>query len=164
VLDARPGCHALIVGEDRICYSPKLPDGRTYKQEMIERVPVDERRVHFVEPLPYGQYKRVPQASTVHTYQTWPFVFSWSLLEAMSCECLIVGSDTEPTHEVLVDGENSFLTSFTDPNKIAGTIIQALENEPDLQHMRKTARRTIQKSYSLSHCLPRQIELLNSLI
>ncbi|BCS89941.1 glycosyl transferase [Pseudodesulfovibrio sediminis] len=164
ILYARPSCHVLIVGEDRACYSPKLTDGRTYKQEMIKRVRVDESRVHFVDPLPYGLYKKVLQASTAHAYLTWPFVLSWSMLEAMSCECLIVGSDTEPVQEVLQDGQNGLLTSFTDPDKIAKSMIQALEHAPDLQHIRKAARRTIQNKYDLAICLPKQIKLLTSLL
>ncbi|MCJ2163447.1 MULTISPECIES: glycosyltransferase [unclassified Pseudodesulfovibrio] len=164
ILDARPTCHVLIVGEDRVCYSPKLPVGRTYKQEMIKRVQVDESRVHFVDPLPYGLYKKVLQASTVHAYLSWPFVLSWSLLEAMSCGCLIVGSNTEPVQEVIADGQNGLLTSFTDPNKIAQDIIQALSHAPDLQHIRKAAHQTILEKYDLSICLPRQIELLTSLV
>nr|WP_321513835.1 glycosyltransferase [uncultured Pseudodesulfovibrio sp.] len=164
ILEARPNCHVLIVGEDRVCYSPKLPDGRTYKQEMMKRVRVDERRVHFIDPLPYGLYKRVLQASTVHAYLTWPFVLSWSLLEAMSCECLIVGSDTEPVQEVLQDGQNGFLTSFTDPSRIAKDMIQALAIAPDTQLIRQAARRTIQGKYALSCCLPQHIELLSNLI
>jgi leucine dehydrogenase len=34
------------------------------------------------------------QLSTVHVYLTYPFVLSWSLLEAMSIGCAIVASDT----------------------------------------------------------------------
>ena len=75
-----------------------------------------------------------------------------------------MGSDTEPVQEVILDGHNGLLTSFTDPDKIAKDVIQVLEHSSDLQHIRKAARRTIQEKYDLSICFPKQIELLTSLL
>lgn len=160
ILDARPDCHVLIVGEDRVCYSPKLPDNGSYVDLMRSRVDVDKSRVHFTGPLPYGIYKRVLQASSAHVYLTWPFVLSWSFLEAMSCGCLVVGSDTEPVREVLRHDENGLLTNFHSPEKIAETVITALENQADLTHLRSGARQTILDTYCLSKCLPQHLKLL----
>jgi len=103
ILENRPDAHIVIVGEDRVCYGHKLPDGQTYKTVMAEKISLDPERVHFVDPLPYGLYLQVLQASRVHVYLTVPFVLSWSLLEAMSCECLVVASDTPPVREVIKD-------------------------------------------------------------
>ncbi|WP_285908015.1 glycosyltransferase [Pseudodesulfovibrio pelocollis] len=160
ILDARPGCHVLIVGEDRICYSPRLPEGQSYKSLMREKVAVDESRVHFTGPLPYGWYKRVLQASSAHVYLTWPFVLSWSFLEAMSCGALVVGSDTEPVREVLRHGENGLLTDFRSPTRIAETVIEALVRQQELLPLRAGARRTILDRYCLSKCLPAHLSLL----
>jgi glycosyltransferase involved in cell wall biosynthesis len=160
ILDARPGCHVLIVGEDRICYSPKLPDGQTYKSVMQDRVTVDPSRVHFTGPLPYGKYKQVLQASSAHVYLTWPFVLSWSFLEAMSCGCLLVGSDTEPVREVLRHEENGLLTDFRSPERIAASVIHALERQQELIPLRRRARQTILDKYCLSKCLPIHLSLL----
>ena len=160
ILEERPKCHVLIVGEDRTCYSARLPDGQTYKQLMQEKIKVDEKRVHFTGPLPYGIYKQVLQASSAHVYLTWPFVLSWSLLEAMSCGCLIVGSNTEPVHEVLRHKENGLLTDFHSPEKIAKTTIFALNRQTKLNGMRKLARETILERYCLSKCLPIHLNLL----
>jgi len=160
ILEERPDCHVLIVGEDRICYSPKLPDGQTYKQMAQEKVKVDEKRVHFTGPLPYGQYKQVLQASSAHVYLTWPFVLSWSFLEAMSCGCLMIGSNTEPVREVLRHRENGLLTDFHKPEKIAKTIVFALNRQEKLIDLRKKARQTILDKYCLSKCLPVHLNLL----
>jgi glycosyltransferase involved in cell wall biosynthesis len=160
ILDARPGCHVLIVGEDRVCYSPRLPEGQTYKGIMREKVAVDESRVHFTGPLPYGWYKRVLQASSAHVYLTWPFVLSWSFLEAMSCGCLVVGSDTEPVREVLRHGDNGLLTDFRSPARIAATVVEALRLGPEAAPLRASARQTILDRYCLSKCLPTHLSLL----
>lgn len=161
ILEERPDCHVLIVGEDRTCYSAKLPDGQTYKQLMTEKVRVDEKRVHFTGPLPYGQYKQVLQASSAHVYLTWPFVLSWSFLEAMSCGCLMIGSNTEPVREVLRHRENGLLTDFHSPEKIAKTTAFALKRQQKLNELRKNARQTILETYCLSKCLPVHLGLLN---
>ncbi len=123
ILEERPDCHVLIVGEDRVCYSARLPEGESYKKQMMEKVKVDEKRVHFTGPLPYGIYKQVLQASSAHVYLTWPFVLSWSFLEAMSCGCLVIGSNTDPVREVLRHRENGLLTDFHSHKKIAKTVI-----------------------------------------
>jgi len=160
ILDERPDCHVLIVGEDRVCYSAKLPDGQSYKKMMQEKIKVDEKRVHFTGPLPYGTYKQVLQASSAHVYLSWPFVLSWSFLEAMSCGCIIVGSNTEPVREVLRHRENGLLTDFNSPEKIAKTAIFALTNQAKLTDLRRNARQTILDKYCLSKCLPVHLNIL----
>lgn len=160
ILAERPKCHVLIVGEDRVCYSAKLPDGESYKKRMMEKITVDEKRVHFTGPLPYGKYKQVLQASAAHVYLTWPFVLSWSFLEAMACGCLIVGSNTEPIREVLRHRENGLLTDFHSPEKIAKTTIFALNRQEKLIELRKNARQTVLDTYCLSKCLPVHLNLL----
>ena len=77
-----------------MAYGRPLPDGKTYKELMLERLPLDLSRVHFTGLLPYPDYLKVLQASSVHVYLTRPFVLSWSMLEAMSVGCVIVGSAT----------------------------------------------------------------------
>lgn len=161
ILRERPGCHILIVGEDRVCYSPRLPEGQTYKQLVTREVELDESRVHFTGPLPYGQYKQVLQASSAHIYLTWPFVLSWSFLEAMSCGCLMIGSDTPPVREVLAHGYNGLLTDFHSPEQIAEDVIATLKNKEKLGALRTKARQTIKERYCLSRALPMQIDLLH---
>ena len=73
----RPGLHVVVVGADRVAYGRRLEDGRTYKQKMLEETPdLDLDRLHFTGLLPYGQYRDVIRASSLHLYLTVPFVLS----------------------------------------------------------------------------------------
>ena len=47
ILKEEPSCHGVIVGSDRICYGAPLPDGKTYKERVLEQRSLDLSRVHF---------------------------------------------------------------------------------------------------------------------
>ncbi len=162
VQERRPNCHAVIVGSDRVCYGKSLPDGSSYKDLMLKKVPLDLSRVHFTGSLPYNQYLKVIQASSVHVYLTRPFVLSWSMLEAMSTGCLVVGSDTAPVTEVIQDGDNGLLVDFFSPKKIAERIDEVLEHPTRMAGLRVLARRTVQERYALADLLPQHIQLIKS--
>ncbi|MBU0969370.1 MAG: glycosyltransferase, partial [Proteobacteria bacterium] len=163
ILAKRPDVHIVIVGEDRVCYSSKLPDGQTYKRRMAQKIDLDPDRVHFVDPLPYGKYLEVLQTSTVHVYLTVPFVLSWSLLEAMACGCLVVASNTPPVKEVIQDGVNGVLTELFMPDKIAEKIVACLEYPSFMENIKKNARKTIIERYGLDKMLAGQIEIMKQM-
>ncbi len=117
-------------------------------------------RLHFVGSLPYGLYKRLLQCSSVHVYLTRPFVLSWSAIEAMSCGCCLVASDTEPVREVMVDGENALLADFHDSGALASRIAEALDDADLRARICEGARTTAVERYSLKTLLPKHIELL----
>ena len=154
----RPQCHFVIVGKNRVAYGKSLPDGKTYKDVMLEKFPLDMNRVHFTDLLPYSEYLQVLQASSVHLYLTRPFVLSWSMLEALSTGCLIVGSATPPVQEVIEDGVNGLLVDFFSPKKIANKIIQALDNPDKMVKIKTRARETILERYDLAKLLPQHLE------
>jgi len=52
------------------------------------------------------------QVSRVHVYLTYPFVLSWSFFNAMTAECSIVVSDTDPVKVPNLDCENGVLVDF----------------------------------------------------
>ncbi|MGB3757127.1 MAG: glycosyltransferase family 4 protein [Rivularia sp. (in: cyanobacteria)] len=154
----RPNCHVVIVGEDRVAYGKQLPNNQTYKQLMLEKVPLDMTRVHFTGLLPYGEYLQVLQASSVHIYLTRPFVLSWSMLEALSTGCLIVASNTAPVTEVIEDGVNGLLVDFFSPQEISNRVEEALNNHGEMFSIREKARETILQKYDLAQLLPKHLE------
>ena len=162
VVRRRPGCHVVIGGEDRSCYGSPPEPGKTWKQVLVERLQPDPERIHFVGNLPYSHYRTLLRSATVHVYLTRPFVLSWSFLEALSCGCLVVASDTEPVREVASDGHNALLTDLRSPAAIAQTIIRALDSRDQMRGVRTQARQTILDHYDLRKLLPRQLEILHS--
>ena len=154
----RPECHFVIVGKNRVAYGKNLPDGKNYKDVMLEKFPLDLNRVHFTDLLPYDEYLQVLKASSVHLYLTRPFVLSWSMLEALSTGCLVVGSSTPPVKEVIEDGVNGLLVDFFTPKKIASKIIEALNNPDKMAKIRTRARETILEKYDLAKLLPEHLE------
>jgi glycosyltransferase involved in cell wall biosynthesis len=119
----------------------------------------DLSRVHFTGRIPYADYLSLLRRSSVHVYLTYPFVLSWSLLEAMSAGCLVVGSRTPPVEEVIRDGENGLLTDFFSTEQLALRIGEALSS--DFTHVRHAARKTVVERFDLKRvCLPAQLELV----
>ena len=154
----RPQCHFVIVGKNRVAYGKNLPDGKTYKEEMLAKFPLDLSRVHFTDLLPYDEYLQVLQASSVHIYLTRPFVLSWSMLEALSTGCLIVASDTAPVTEVITDNVNGLLVNFFDPQQVCDRVIEALDNPESMATIRHQARETILQGYDLAQLLPQHLQ------
>ena len=159
----RPQAQVLIVGSDGVSYGRRLPDGQTYREQALEQVEIDPERVHFLGRLSYEHYLKVLQVSAVHVYLTYPFVLSWSMLEAMASGCVIVGSDTPPVQEVIRDGENGLLVDFYDHVAIAGRIEEVLDHEDRMTEVGTRARRAIVRNYSIDKCLRDQIRMVEAL-
>jgi glycosyltransferase involved in cell wall biosynthesis len=164
LLQKRPNVHIVIAGDDRVAYGKAAPEGTTYKKMMLEKFPLDEERVHFVGSLPYGDYVKLLKCTTAHVYLTRPFVLSWSMLEAMSCEGLVVASDTAPVQEVITNGINGLLVDFFKPDQLADTLNDVLERPRDFDQIRKKARETVLAKYDLGSCLQQRLAWLSSLI
>jgi glycosyltransferase involved in cell wall biosynthesis len=167
ILAERPKARVVIVGGDETSYGPAAPRGKSWRDIFLAEVQdrLDVSRVHFVGQLPYDLYLRLLAVSAAHVYLTYPFVLSWSMLEAMAMQCLVIGSDTPPVREVIEHGTNGILTPFFDIEALAKRVIDALAHPDDYKPMRLQARETIIARYDLhSYCLPRQLALLRDLM
>ncbi|WP_082478803.1 glycosyltransferase [Methylobacterium sp. Leaf102] len=161
----RPKAHFVIIGADEPAYGNPLPNGETHRQRLLAELEIDATRVHFLGRVPYTTFLDVLYVSAAHIYLTYPYFLSWSMLEAMAAECLVIGSRTPPVEEVIVDGHNGLLVDFHDAHALAERVRAVLERPRDYDAIRLEARRTILERYDLhGHCLPRQKALIASLL
>jgi glycosyltransferase involved in cell wall biosynthesis len=115
---------------------------------------LDLSRVHFLGHVTHADFVRLMQVTSVHAYLTYPFVLSWSMLEAMAAGALVVGSRTAPVEEVIDDFRNGRLVDFFDVEAWSATLIEALAHPARFAPMRRAARETALARYALADCLP----------
>ena len=167
ILAARPNARVLIVGGDGVSYGAKAPEGKTWKQIFLDEVKsrINLERVHFLGNVPYPIFTQLLQLSSCHVYLTYPFVLSWSCIEALSTGCLVIGSDTGPVREVIEHGVNGLLVDFFNYEAIADAVIRSLSDPASFIRMRQNARASAKDSYDLrSVCLPKQLALIESIL
>lgn len=161
----RPNARFIILGGDDVSYGKRL-EGETYRQRYLEEVRgrIDISRVHFLGKLSYQAYLAVLQVSAVHVYLTYPFILSWSMLEAMAAGCAIVGSTTSPVKEVIRDGETGLLVDFFDPAAVAAAVDRLLVDRVLACTLGRRARALVRRRYDLHrYCLPRYQRLIEDL-
>ena len=162
LLRRRPKAKVVIVGGNETSYGARPPSG-TWKQRFLDEVrgDIDLSRVHFVGKIPYPAFLHLLQLATVHIYLTYPFVLSWSLLEAMACETAIVASDVAPVREVMTDGESGRLVGFFDGTALVERICELLDDPVQRARLGRAARQRVVEHYDLkSRCLPQQLALI----
>jgi glycosyltransferase involved in cell wall biosynthesis len=163
----RPRARIVVVGGDDVSYGAEAPEGTTYRQIALREAgsDLDMSRIHFLGQIPYDSYLKLLQISSAHVYLTYPFVLSWSFVEAMSAGCAIIGSDTPPVMEVLEDGVNGLAVDFFSPRAIADRVDQILDHPTRMQHMRDAARATAIDKFDLkTRTLPKWLKLMDDLV
>lgn len=150
LLEAVPEARVIMIGADaREGYGPPPSNGTTwlphFKAELGGRI--DYSRVHTPGQVEYQRLLDVVSLSSAHVYFTYPFVLSWSLLDAMACEALIVASNTAPVRDVIRHGENGLMVDFFDVEGLSRTLIEACREPHRFQPLRKAARETVVTHY-----------------
>ena len=163
LLKRRPQARVLIVGADDVSYGEKWKD--IFASEVRPHISdADWARVHFLGHIPYQHFIPLLQLSTVHVYLTYPFVLSWSLLEAMSVGCAIVASDTQPLREAIRHDDTGRLVNFFDVPGLANDVCALLDDPVARQRLGANARAFAQATYDLKTvCLPRQLQWVQGL-
>lgn len=163
ILDRRPNCHIVCVGADSVSYGRQPPAGKTYRRIMLEELKPDMSRLHFLGYLPYDEMVNVLRISSAHIYLSVPFVLSWSMLEAMSAGCLLIGSNTPPVMEVIEHERNGLIVDFFNHTEIADTVDKIFSHKDRMKTLRIAARRSIIEKFDLKLLLPMHLGLIEDL-
>jgi len=169
LLRLRPHARVVIVGGSDVSYGAR-PDGeKKWKDIFISEVrpqisDADWARVYFLGTIPYQHFISLLQLSTVHIYLTYPFVLSWSVLEAMSIGCAIVASDTRPLHEAIRHDDTGRLVNFFDCSGLVSEVCNLLDDPLERGRLGANSRAFAQTNYDMKRvCLPRQLEWVKGL-
>lgn len=162
VMAARPNAQCVIVGGDEVSYGATPKGEKGWKElilkEVRDRLPMDH--VHFMGKIPYDQFTALMQVSTAHAYLTYPFVLSWSMIEAMSAGAHVVASATKPVQEVVQHGINGTLVDFFDVAGWSRVLTQALAEPGTFRSLREAARATALTRYDQRILLPKMIDFV----
>ena len=164
VVRQRPDTLFVFVGGDGISYGVPPPGGGGWKDHLLKSLDIPRENILFPGAVPHSVLRQLFQISAAHLYLTYPFVLSWSVLEAMACGALVIGSDTAPVQEVIRSGRNGLLVPFFDTDALAEAILGALKNPEGHFGMRLAARRTVERRFKLADSLDRQQNLLEKLM
>ncbi len=144
-----PDAQVMLIGTaGRRAYGGNAPEGQTWRDICFQGVDYDPARVHFMGELPHDRMLAALRLGVAHVYYTYPFVLSWSLVEAMASGCYVVASDTPPLHDAIEDGVNGRLLPFFDVDALSGTLIGACRNPDAAQPLRAAARATAVEKFS----------------
>jgi len=131
----------LFGGLATVAFTPDdlsvVKGGPEARRRLLDRAVQNRHPSHLSDAR---DYLKALQVSSAHVYLTYPFVLSWSFIEALSAGCLVIGSDTAPVREV-INGENGLLVPFFDVEQLAQRVIEALAQPGRFHSLRAAARR-----------------------
>ena len=156
-----PNVIFVVAGSDRSHYGN---DGRyirtrSFREHVLQEEQPDLSRFRFLGTVSREQLANVLSLSDVHIYLTVPFVLSWSLLDALACECTVVASDTAPVREVIHHGNTGLLADFFDVEGLSGHALDVLGQPTAFSHLARNGRTLVESEYSLEKTFPRLWDL-----
>ena len=164
LLSEVPEAQVLIFGEETPRPYGGLPnDGRGWVETCFEGVAYDPARVHFMGKTPHAVMLAAFQRSTAHVYYSYPFVLSWSIVEAMASGCYVIGSDTAPVRDAIEDGVNGRLLPFFDVAALSDALIDACRNPQASAPLRLAARQTAVEKFARTRGRAAWLDLLTEM-
>jgi glycosyltransferase involved in cell wall biosynthesis len=154
---ALPKVVFAVVGGDRVHYgndSRFVARGKSFREHVLEQEQPDLDRFRFLGRLPQRQLADVFSVSDLHLYLSVPFVLSWSMLNAMACECVVLASDVAPVREVIAHDENGLLGDFFDEEGLAAQAVEVLHDPARFRPLASAARACIEERYSVDRSYP----------
>jgi hypothetical protein len=159
-----PDAQVLVFGQAHPRpYGGSSTDGRTWREVCFDGVDVDPARLHFLGKTSHERMLQALRISTAHVYYTYPFVLSWSLVEAMASGCYVIASDTPPLHDAVEDGVNGRLLPFFDVEALSEAMIAACRDPQASAPLRAAARETAVARFSRQKGRAAWLELLGEM-
>jgi glycosyltransferase involved in cell wall biosynthesis len=144
-----PDAQVLVIGDPaKLAYGGNAPEGMTWRDVCFRGVDYDPARVHFLGRVAHERMLAALRLGAAHVYYTYPFVLSWSLVEAMALGCHVIGSDTAPLHDAIEDGVNGRLLPFFDVAALSDALIAACRDPAAAAPLRAAARETAVAKFS----------------
>ena len=162
----RPNAQIVIVGGDTPSYGRRPKDAANWREYLLREIgdQIDPNRLHFVGKIPYPAFVSLLQIARAHVYLSYPFVLSWSMLEAMAAGAPVIASRTPPVTEFIRHETNGLLFDFFDRQALVEAVCRVLDDADLSQALTRSARQTIVEGYDLERvCLPAQIKLMHAL-
>jgi glycosyltransferase involved in cell wall biosynthesis len=162
IYEQYPDVVFLVVGTDKIAYGgdeDHIAPHKTFKDWTLAQDQYDMSKFHFLGRMNPMDLGKLLAAGDLHIYLTVPFVLSWSMMDAMSCGAVVLGSDTAPVREMIRDGENGLLADFFSPDTLAAKAISVLKDPDAARPLGRAAEAMIQERYSLESLVPRMMKL-----
>jgi glycosyltransferase involved in cell wall biosynthesis len=157
ICDARDDVIFVVVGSDRMYYGQQLLrlKAPTFREHVLAQDRYDLSRFIFTGQVLEEDLAKILSRSDLHIYLTVPFVLSWSLMDALACECPILASDTAPVREMIRHEENGLLAGFDDVDGLAAEALRVLHDPGSFRHLGQAGVRMIDEKYSIERVLPR---------
>ena len=158
-----PSAHIIIIGDQDGASYGRLPANGRWCDVFLKEISgqYDSSRVHFTGTLGYHAYLSLMRISKCHVYLTYPFVLSWSLMEAMAFGLPIVASSTPPVKELISHGQNGLLVDFFDPASLAESVFEIMSDRKLADLLGSSAKKLINAKYTIEHCVPLHLNLMN---
>ena len=152
-----PNVLFVVAGSDRISYGNDRNHitAKTFREHVLETERPDLRRFRLLGMVPAPQLAEILSLSDLQIYLTVPFVLSWSLLNALACQCCVFASDTAPVREVIRHGETGLLAGFFDVEGFARLALQVLKDPGAYRGLGAARRALVEERYALERTLPR---------
>ncbi len=157
-----PNVLFFVVGEDKVAYggdTNHTGPGVSFKQWVLKREEFDLSRFVFTGRLSPAHLGRLLACTDLHIYLTVPFVLSWSMMDALSCGAVVLGSSTKPIQEMIEDGRNGLLADFFDVEGLAKKAVEAIRDPAAMRPLGRAAEGMIVDKYSLESVVPKMLEL-----
>jgi glycosyltransferase involved in cell wall biosynthesis len=152
----------FVVGSDRIAYGGDesyIAPYKSFKDWTMAQDQYDLSKFVFTGRMLPPDLGRLLASSDLHLYLTVPFVLSWSMMDALSCGAVVLGSSTPPVREMIRDGENGLLADFFDADEMAEKALKVLADPAGYRPLGRAAEAGIVRDYSLEAVLPRMLKL-----